>query len=218
MSEDSPKSHEHICHHCDYLVEIPPLARGEKAYCPRCKTLLRSGSRFSFETSFYLALTSFILLLLSTPFPFLGFNAGGREQIVSLWGSLINIFEQDRPLLAIITFLFIVVIPAIILLCAMALFRSFCGKKCMKNFPWLFKVVYYGGAWAMVEVFVVGILVSLVKISSLAIILYGPSFYIYCLFVITFTLTLGNLDKELLWEAWEEFGNENSNSTARQPA
>ncbi len=205
-TDSKEHSKNHVCHHCGHEVWIPKLEKAEKAYCPRCKSFLKSGGRFSFQTSLVLSITSLILLVLSLPFDFLGFNANGREQAVSLWMGMHDIFHHDRPLLAITTFSVIVLMPAVVLLSSVLLFVGLCKEKCEKTFPLFFRITYYGGSWAMAEVFLVGVLVSLTKISSLATIKFGPSFFVYGLFVIFFAIAMGNLDRERLWEAWEEFG------------
>jgi paraquat-inducible protein A len=214
MQQDNAKEVElHACHHCGYEVNIPQLAKNEKAYCPRCRSFLKSGGRFSFETSFALSITTLILLVLSLPFEFLGIEGQGHEQSVTLWNGIHDIFHHDRPVLAIAIFVLVILVPAMVLVCSIFLFRGLCYRQCKQSFPVLFRVTYYGGNWAMAEVFLVGILVSLTKISSMASIQFGPAFFIYTLFVIMFSIALGNLDREQLWDAWEHFGKEQNGTS-----
>jgi paraquat-inducible protein A len=56
----------------------------------------------------------------------------------------------------------------------------------------------------MVEVFVIGVLVSLVKIGAMATVIRGISFWAYVMFAICFIATLTNIDRVQLWERIEE--------------
>ncbi len=57
--------------------------------------------------------------------------------------------------------------------------------------------------WSMVEVFVIGVLVSLVKIGAMATVILGISFWAYIAFAVCFIATLTNLDRVLLWRRIE---------------
>jgi paraquat-inducible protein A len=55
----------------------------------------------------------------------------------------------------------------------------------------------------MVEVFIIAVIVSLVKIASLATVVLGISFWAYAAFSICFTLALVTLDRYQCWEMIE---------------
>jgi paraquat-inducible protein A len=57
--------------------------------------------------------------------------------------------------------------------------------------------------WSMVEVFVIGVLVSLVKIAAMATVILGVSFWAYVGFAVCFTATLSNLDRLQMWREIE---------------
>jgi paraquat-inducible protein A len=54
--------------------------------------------------------------------------------------------------------------------------------------------------WSMAEVFIIGVLVSLVKIMSLATVILGISFWAYSAFSICFILALVSLDRYQCWQ------------------
>ena len=53
----------------------------------------------------------------------------------------------------------------------------------------------------MAEVFLIGILVSMVKIASLATVVIGISFWGYVGFTICLTMAMASLDKHNFWDA-----------------
>jgi paraquat-inducible protein A len=52
----------------------------------------------------------------------------------------------------------------------------------------------------MMEVFLMGILVALVKLLGMAEIIPGPSLWSFALLIVTLTAALANLDAEVVWE------------------
>jgi paraquat-inducible protein A len=55
----------------------------------------------------------------------------------------------------------------------------------------------------MVEVFVIGVLVSLVKIGAMATVVLGISFWAYVGFAVCFTASLSSLDRLQMWREIE---------------
>ena len=55
-------------------------------------------------------------------------------------------------------------------------------------------------------VFVIGVIVSLVKIMAMATVVLGISFWAYTAFAICFTLAVSNLDRYQCWEDIEALG------------
>ena len=73
--------------------------------------------------------------------------------------------------------------------------------------PWVVpaaRFLSFLSAWSMVEVFVIGVIVSLVKIGHMATVILGISFWSYVAFAICFTATITSLDRVQLWERIEE--------------
>ena len=57
--------------------------------------------------------------------------------------------------------------------------------------------------WAMIEVFILGILVSLVKLSNLAEVLIGPALWCFGTLMLVLAALATQLDEHALWQAWE---------------
>ena len=64
-------------------------------------------------------------------------------------------------------------------------------------------MIFHLQLWCMVEVFFIGVLVSLFKITHMATVGVGIAFWSYAAFVIFFTLTLSNLDTFYTWKRLE---------------
>jgi len=72
--------------------------------------------------------------------------------------------------------------------------------------PWLVpagRLLFWLSPWSMVEVFIIGVLVSLVKIAALASVVLGISFWAYVGFAVCFTASLSSLDRLQIWREIE---------------
>lgn len=91
------------------------------------------------------------------------------------------------------------VIPAVVLVGTNYVLLS---SKLSKAFPYtklILRVVFYLQPWNMAEIFLLGILVSMVKIASLAQVDFGWSFYAFIFYILSMAATRLFLDKYQVW-------------------
>jgi paraquat-inducible protein A len=114
-----------------------------------------------------------------------------------------QLYDQGRPDLAFLVAGFIIIVPAVVLLLLLVL--STCILK-QRFYDWMIpltRLVFHMQAWAMVEVFFIGVLVSLVKIGHMATVVIGISFWGYGAFALCFIASVANLDRLQYWNELE---------------
>jgi len=191
------------CIQCDLAVEVAALAPGERADCPRCGHLLSACVPDGFARSLALATSSLLLLAMANSFPFLSLEANGLEKVMTLPRTAIELHNDDYTLLAVLVIALIIVIPAIMLATVIALVVPLMRGRAA---GWLVpggRLLFLLGPWSMVEVFAIGVIVSLVKIVHLAHVEIGLAFWAYVTFGFCFTATMASLDRLTLWRAIE---------------
>jgi paraquat-inducible protein A len=189
------------CHCCDLLIDVPELKPGNKAFCPRCGHLLSSKTKNATDQATAFAFSALLFLLLSLPFPFMAFQSQGREQQVSLIESGYDLFLLGYPVLALLLTVFILFIPALLLTAYLGvLFPLRSGKANRWSFR-LTRLIFSLHPWGMAEVFLIGVLVSLVKIAGMADLVIGMSFWAYVFFALCLIATITSIDKLQLWHA-----------------
>ena len=191
------------CHGCDLLVDISGLEHNCRADCPRCGHYLTRFQDDAMNRVLAYTIAAIILLALACSFPFMSFSASGIESVMTLPGTPESLVLFGMPALGVLVAAFIIVIPALILLLVLLISAPLLlGMRA----PWL-RVAARGlftlQAWSMVEVFIIAVIVSLVKIASLATVVLGISFWAYAAFSICFTLALATLDRYQCWEMIE---------------
>ena len=101
--------------------------------------------------------------------------------------------------------MFIIIAPAILLFSIIWVLTPFVFKgACSKLSVEFGKLIFHTAPWSMAQVFLIGVLVSMVKIASLATIELGISFWSYIVFTIFITLTMTSLDSHQFWNAIEK--------------
>lgn len=186
------------CHECHYVFQLPNLKHKHAAHCPRCQYCYTVYHHDSIQKVIAFAFCSLIFLAASLSFEFLSFSANGQVQSIDILGSLVVLVEQDYALLAVVQVLCMLVFPAFILLCLLYLLVPLLFNKSPFKANTILTLVFNLLPWAMAEIFLVGALVSLIKIVSMADISIGLSFYAYVLFVICMTFSFLYLDKHQL--------------------
>jgi paraquat-inducible protein A len=189
------KPHTVLCHECHYEVTLPTLTHKQAAVCPRCGLQLTVYHHNASQRIVALASTALIFLLASLPFEFLSFSASGQYQSIDILGSLWILVEKDYALLALVQAVVVLILPAFVLISLLYLLVPLSlGLRPIKA-EWVVKTLFRLLPWTMAEIFLIGVLVSLIKIVSMADIGLGLSFYAYLLFTTFMTITLLYVDK-----------------------
>ncbi len=191
------------CPECDLLVRLQPLNVGERAKCPRCGASLASAPRDGLRRSLAFALAASVLLIVANVFPFLSFRASGLEQVMTLPQSAGVLYDQGNVLLAGFVLAFVTLAPALLTFCLIALLTPLVSGRKVSRLPLLGRAISHIGTWSMVEVFLIGVLVSFIKIAAMATVVFGMSFWAFVGFAICLTAALAALDQHQLWSAIE---------------
>ena len=189
-----------VCHECDLLVAVPPLHEGEQALCPRCDHVLVHMANNPRQGPLVFVLSSIIMLACANLLPFLAINAKGMMNSMSLFQAASVLFSEDYRILAVVVFLCMQLLP---LSCLLLTGYLYLGLHLKRGAPplgamvcrWLFLLL----PWSMVEVFLVGVLVSLIKIASLADVSIGYGFWCFCAFCLMYLKCMLYLDRNWLW-------------------
>lgn len=195
----APPRRLRACHECDWVSALPPLRPGQKADCPRCgHTLVRRHYRAA-QRSLALAIAALMALGLGVSFPFVSFQVGGIGNRIELTQTATTLIGFHQPLVAIVVLLTIVVLPAVYLVGVIWL-----QSGLMRGTPWpasraLARSLSHLNPWMMADVFIIGALVSLIKIAGMAEIQLGAAFWAFCAFAILLLMTTQSIDGDWMW-------------------
>ena len=169
------------------------------AKCSVCGKKLYSNVEDTFKKAIAYSITALILFTIASMFPIIKVYIAGQESDLTIPGMLITLFNEGFYVVGSIVFVVIVIAPLIVILSYIALailtyFKIFRGfAKHIVSF------LITSRSWAMVDIFLISILVALVKLFGYAQINFGVSSIALILFVIVDTFVLKNILPVELW-------------------
>ena len=125
---------------------------------------------------------------------------------MSLPQGVMRLYEEGMPGLAAVVTLVIGVIPSGLLIMAIGLAVALQLGWRASWVPLVAKLLFKLRVWSMAEVFMLGVIVSLIKIAHMATVVIGVAFWAYAAFAILFSMVLGSLDAYQVWKRIEEVG------------
>jgi len=192
------------CHECDAIHHIKPLPEKVTAYCIRCGAVLYKHKPNSLTRTLAFAVAALILFVLANSFPFLGMRIGAQIRETTLITGIHELYNQGIPVIAILVFLTTLLVPFIQMMCLFYLLVPLKFGRVPRYLPQVLRFLKSLAPWSMVEVFMVGILVSLVKLAGMAKIIPGISVYSFMALIFVLAAMLVSLDTHLIWQKWEE--------------
>ena len=191
------------CHECDWVSALPPLNSGEKASCPRCSHVLVKRHRYPAQRSMALAIASLVALMLAVSFPFISFTVSGVSNRIELTQTATTLIGFHQPVVAIAVIMTIVVLPAVYLLGVLWLQFGLLRDRPLPFSRDIARSLAHLTPWMMADVFIIGALVSLIKIAGLADVEIGISFWAFCAFALLLLMTSQSLDADWMWFSLE---------------
>ena len=192
------------CHDCDLIQRLPHMSDAGTVQCIRCGAVLHQKKRNSIERTLALTMAGLILFGLANSFPFLAFKLEATVRQTTLLTGIQELYTQGMPELAVIVLLTTIIVPLGQMLCILYILLPLRFRKIPRGLPRVFRFVHHLQPWSMMEVFMVGILVSVVKLAKMAKIVPGISLFSFLALIFVLAAMTASLDSHLIWEKWEE--------------
>lgn len=191
---------EIACIHCDLLLNPKPLQSGEKAVCPRCHQVLYFDDK-SLLHSIALLITALIVYLPAVSLPFLSMETAGQTHTMSLISSIATIAQGKTALLAAVVLMLVLLLPLVKLLGLLMITLPLSQGKAPKFTRLSTRYLLQLTPWSMLEVYLIGVLITLVKLTSYADIHFLGGFYAFVLLIILNAVISMRLPRQRLWQA-----------------
>jgi paraquat-inducible protein A len=158
------------CHECDLLLRKPELAAGDRAECPRCGFVLYSHNHQVIRRSFALVLAALLLYVPANFLPIMQINVLGQTSEDTIWSGVMSLYDSGGLLksIALVVFLCSMVIPLVKLLIQFFVLLTIRLDVGRSFGLLLYRTYHHLKEWGMLEVYLMGILVSIVKLIDIA--------------------------------------------------
>lgn len=187
------------CHECDLLHRIAPLAPGGKALCTRCAALLYRNVPESLDRATALYLTSLMLWAMANAFPFVSLKLSGRVEENLMFSGPLALARAGMPEIGVLVFLTSILFP---LLTIAGTLYVLLPLRFGLRFPGVapaYRMVRLLTPWSLIGVFMLGLLVSIVKLLDLADVVPGTGLYAFAGLLLVSSAAHANLDHGAIW-------------------
>ncbi|WP_037313550.1 paraquat-inducible protein A [Ruegeria halocynthiae] len=200
---EAPKNLDGViaCPSCDLLHEVEDIRPGQRAKCVRCHTTLISPKADSMDRTIALSLASVMLMIGALSFPFLGMSKAGLERQASIVDLIMAFSQGWYQLLGLCVLLFVVALPMLragLLIYTIWPLRN--GKPPLPHAKRAFALAETLTPWTMTEIFILGTVVSLIKIGGLAKVSFGTSFWLFCVLVLVVAFQNASVCRWTIWQ------------------
>jgi paraquat-inducible protein A len=156
------------CHDCGLFLRPMALPAHGIAKCPRCRAGLYRRTHRGIDHAIALNIAGLVLFAIANLFPFMSFELEGRVQTSTLITGVLEFWDRGLWPLAVLVFAVTIAIPLAKMLGTLAVLVPVRIGLRLRNLGRLFRVVELMHPWAMMEVFMLGVLVAYVKLTDLA--------------------------------------------------
>lgn len=195
--------HQIACHECDLIHEIPAMPSRAAAVCVRCGCVLFRTKTDCINRTLAWTIAALVLYVVAVSFPFLAMKNGPIFNETGLLTGIHLLFEQGIIPLATLVLLTCVVIPLVQMLGLLYVFVPLKLNFRVRYAVPVFRLFKHVRPWSMMEIYMLGILVSIVKLGKMATIIPGLAVIAFGLLIFVLNFALTSVDAHMVWERLE---------------
>jgi len=188
------------CHECGLIQRMRALRAGGSARCARCGAGLYRERRDSIDRALTLTVAALILFVLAHSFPFMSFRLEGREQDSTLLTGALELYRGGMWPLAILVFCAASLMPLLKLLGNLYVLLPLRLGRRPYGVARIFRLTEVIHPWAMMEVYLLGLIVAYVKLTALARIELGIAVYSFVALIVVMIAAEAALDPRKVWQ------------------
>lgn len=192
------------CPECDALQRLPDLGRGCVADCLRCGAELARNKPDSLRRTLAFMSAAAAAFACALAWPIMELDARGIHSQSTIYGLVRALAESGWPTISLLVLFTVIVIPAVQLGASLyVLLWLELGRLPLFLTPAV-RTIDAVWRWGMVEVFLLGAVISLVKLTKVASVDLGWALYAVGAYVAFVTAGTASFDSRALWHRVEE--------------
>jgi paraquat-inducible protein A len=204
-----------ICESCDAVYRQVELKSREVLSCPRCGSELARHAGTQVKNMLPLTVASLIVFIIAHAFPIVEIEISGLSSQTTLLGAVMALSSEGLSLVALLVFATTLLLPLLQLLILLWLLVPLMLGQRVAGFASLLRMLHRLRPWGMVDIFLLGVLVAIIKLSTMAAILPGPALWAFMTLSVLLTVVMA-FDTRGLWKLVATIENAKSN-LARLP-
>jgi paraquat-inducible protein A len=187
------------CHDCDALYRKPRLLGRQTARCSRCGATLFSSAATQLDRICAMTVAALVTFIIAQSFPIIELDANGIITQSSLFGALIVLWQEDMQVIAVMVFCATILFPLTEMVALLYVLLPIRRGFIPPGFDVVLRAVQFVRPWGMLEVFMLGVLITIVKMVSLARVIPETALFAFGALTLMFTVVV-TFDARTLWD------------------
>jgi paraquat-inducible protein A len=194
------------CPDCDLLLSKTEAPAGHSIICPRCGKIISRRTSDSIIKTLALSTAGLLLYFPAILLPLMTMKSYGFSDSANILDSIVNFYTNGYYFVSFMVLISAVVFPLVLLTSIFIISLQLYLQRYPTYLAKLFRTYVHLEEWAMVEVFLLGIMVSIIKMAHTAEIMYHMGFFCF-IGLVLLTITIATIiDHEVFWQTIENKG------------
>jgi paraquat-inducible protein A len=192
-----------VCPSCDLAHRVSAAPASEGTRCARCRAPLQRPENGNIDTAIALAICALVLFFFSNAYPLVTIQVNGTTRATTLLGAAFAVYTQGHAGLAALVLMTTVVGPFLQIATLLYLLLPLRRAREAPGQNTIFRLLAQVRPWTFVEVFMLGVLVALVRLSAYALVIPGIALWSCGLLMLTLAALTSRTTPGQFWR-WVE--------------
>lgn len=208
-----------VCPGCDILMSLEPIKvpLGSQLVCPRCRHRIRSPKKNTVNRTLALSLTGLLFFIPAHFLLLIQLQVLGMFDQGTAIDSMQAVYQQKYFFVAFMVVLTALLIPLIKLVLLFLVSLGISRQIFIQQMPRLFRWYTHFEEWGMTEVFLLGILITIIKMNHTGDISYEIGFFCFIGLALALVACVFTLDKHCYWREIERLKSSEKNKKTLPP-
>ncbi len=192
-----------LCPSCDLVHRGTKAPEQGRTQCARCRAPLQRAEGAALDTAIALAACALVLLFLTNAYPLVEMHVNGSTRETTLIGAALGLYAQDFDTLAALVLLTTVIAPLLQIVALLYLLLPLRRQRHAPGQQTVFRLLTRIRRWSFTEVFLLGVLAALVRLSTYTYLVIGISLWSCVLLMLCLSALASITSPEQIWR-WIE--------------
>ncbi len=192
-----------VCPSCDLAHQASQAPAPQASRCARCRAPLQRPENGSIDAAIALAVCGLVFFSLSNAYPLVTIQANGTTRATTLLGAAAAFYSQGHAGLAALVFITTVAGPLLQITGLLYLLIPLRRDREAPGQNTVFRLLAQVRPWIFIEVFMLGVLVALVRLSAYARVIPGVALWSCGLLMFTLAALTSRTTPGQFWH-WVE--------------
>ncbi len=198
--------HLTACPDCDLLLSKAETPGGHSIICPRCGKTISRRTTDSIIKALALSIAGLLMYLPAILLPLMTMKSFGFSDSANIIDSIINFYQNSYYFVSFMVLISAVIFPLVLLTAMLVISLHLYLKRYPSYLARLFRAYLHLEEWAMVEVYLLGIMVTIIKMNDSTEINYNTGIFCFTGLVLLNLTVSTVIDHDFFWQTIEDKG------------